>query len=171
MCCEGESRLTWMLFFPEDAGTKKVNSFMCSWWQYCNSLPRRWLCSPVLHIRASNGVGPCHLVLNRAFLQIIVKQKVNSAEILRMLNAISFLKAQTIQDTSVIWQGYGKCVLEFRRSDSCYFLPHGITINAQYYSNSLHSVVHQTMWQILLSCEVGNSGLGSHEPHSLQPRI
>jgi hypothetical protein len=27
------------------------------------------------------------------------------------------------------------------------FLPHGVTINAQYYSNLLHSDVHQVIWK------------------------
>jgi hypothetical protein len=42
------------------------------------------------------------------------------------------------------WQDHGKCVMEFRRWDSC-FLPHGVTINAQYYSNLLCKDVHQVI--------------------------
>jgi hypothetical protein len=71
------------------------------------------------------------------------------------------------------------------------FLPHGVTLNAQYYSNLLCSDVHTsdseemiwetvkdyhpTAWQCSSTNrtfgkgEIGNNELGNHEPPSLQP--
>jgi hypothetical protein len=52
------------------------------------------------------------------------------------------------------------------------FLPHDITINAWYYSNLLCNDVHQAMQKKRpgkLSNNIGNRGLGNHEPPPLQP--
>jgi hypothetical protein len=60
------------------------------------------------------------------------------------------------------------------------FLPHGVTVNAQYCCNLLHNDVHQAIQKkrpgklseiILLNdgADEGNIGLGNHEPFSLQP--
>jgi hypothetical protein len=68
------------------------------------------------------------------------------------------------------------------------FLPHGITTKAQYYSNLLHNEVHHviqknwetvkyhpTVWQRTSTYrkfeegDIGNNGLGNHEPTPLEP--
>jgi hypothetical protein len=70
------------------------------------------------------------------------------------------------------------------------FLPHGVTVNVQYYSNLLHNDVHQVIQKkrprklsktiIILHYNtrpsatkfyegnIGSSGLGNHEPPSIQ---
>jgi hypothetical protein len=66
------------------------------------------------------------------------------------------------------------------------FLPHGVTINAQYYNNSLCNDVNQVTWKkrfgkrqtssycmTTFNCQIlgdiGSSKLGNHEPPFLQP--
>jgi hypothetical protein len=94
--------------------------------------------------------------------------------------------SQKTQDKAVHWQDHGECVLGFRRSVSYHidFLPCGITINVQYFSNLLLNYVHHTIWKtwetakdhnawqhssIYSECDegdIGNNRLVSHEPAS-----
>jgi hypothetical protein len=54
-----------------------------------------------------------------------------SHEFKTQLSASKFMR-------SVFWDSKG--------ANHIYFLPYGITINAQYYNNSLHNDVHQMIW-------------------------
>jgi hypothetical protein len=52
-----------------------------------------------------------------------------------------------IKEIAVSWPDHGRSVLGPRKSDSCWFSSHGVTINAQYYNNLFHSNVHQVIWK------------------------
>jgi hypothetical protein len=83
---------------------------------------------------ASDHVTPS--IKQRCIIKFLVKEKVKPADILHKLNAQYGEKTlsrasvydwydkfsegrEEVQDTAVSWQDHGKCVLEFRRGDSC----------------------------------------------------
>jgi hypothetical protein len=55
--------------------------------------------------------------------------------------------SQKIKEIAVGWTDHGMSALGPRKSDSCWFSSHGVTFNAQYYSNLFHSNVHQVIWK------------------------
>jgi hypothetical protein len=56
-----------------------------------------------------------------------------------------YLHHQTIWDTAVSWQDHESVFWDFERVIHVDFLPHDVTIHAQYYSNFLCNDVHQAI--------------------------